>query len=242
MTPQPSADDRAPGVVPSPNIWSDPDTYELENQGVDPDGRIESAIRQLRDWTGRDVLEIGCGTGYHLPGLASARSVVGVEPHPPLLARARDRVAGLGLDGSIRLRSGSAASTGLEDDSVDLAIARWAYFFGPGCEPGLTELARVLRPGGFAVVVDVDAGASTFGSWFTRAWPDYDPAAVERFWRRQRWQRQRLTIRWGQPTPEQFRAVLALEFPPAVVQEVLAADPQTVEVDYAVAFRWRRFG
>ncbi len=59
--------------------------------------------------------------------------------------------------------------------------------FWPGCEPGLAELTRVLAPGGTAFVIDNDATRSTFGTWFRAAWPDHDPLAVERFWRRHGW-------------------------------------------------------
>ena len=51
----------------------------------------------------------------------------------------------------------------MADHSVEMIHARWAYFFGPGCEPGLTEVARVLRPGGTAFLIDNDASRSTFG-------------------------------------------------------------------------------
>ena len=63
------------------------------------------------------------------------------------------------------------------DASVDVAHARWAYFFGPGCEPGLRELARVVRRGGAAFVIDNDATRSTFGAWFRRELPRYDVRA-----------------------------------------------------------------
>ena len=62
-----------------------------------------------------------------------------------------------------------------QDASVDVVHARWAYFFGPGCEPGLAELARVVRPGGVAFVVDNDVTRSTFGRWVLRAFPDGTP-------------------------------------------------------------------
>ena len=31
-------------MIPSPNIWNDPDVYEIENRGVDPDGLIVRTI------------------------------------------------------------------------------------------------------------------------------------------------------------------------------------------------------
>ena len=34
------------GAVPSPNIWHHTETYELENRSIDPDGVIESAMRE----------------------------------------------------------------------------------------------------------------------------------------------------------------------------------------------------
>lgn len=81
------------GIRPSPNIWNDPETYEIENRGIHH-GRIEAAMRSVRDWSGADVLDIGCGNGYHLPAFArTARRVTGVEPYPPLLAAAHRRLA-----------------------------------------------------------------------------------------------------------------------------------------------------
>ena len=124
-------------IIPSPNIWESPDVYEVENRGVDPAHVIESAMRAVLDWAGRDVVDIGCGTGYHLPFFArDARSVVGIEPHPPLATLAAQRISGMP---SVSVREEGAAAIGVPDSSFDVAHARWAYFFGPGSEPGLAE-------------------------------------------------------------------------------------------------------
>ncbi|WP_369853711.1 DUF1698 domain-containing protein, partial [Angustibacter sp. Root456] len=80
------------GVVPSPNIWRHTATYEVENRAVDPDGVIDAAIRSRHDWRNQVVLDVGCGSGYHLPSFAAdAARVVGVEPHPPLALAAQRR-------------------------------------------------------------------------------------------------------------------------------------------------------
>ena len=68
----------APGRGPSPNIWHHTATYEVENRAVDPDGRLWSAMRVAAPTgRGRDVLDLGCGTGFHLPRFADDRGLGG---------------------------------------------------------------------------------------------------------------------------------------------------------------------
>jgi SAM-dependent methyltransferase len=234
-----------PGVVPSPNIWEHPDVYELENRSVDRDGVIEAAMREVADWAGRDVLDIGCGAGFHLPTFArTARSVVGVEPHPPLVRLARRRTtawaARTGCPCPVRVEQGTAQALPLPPASVDLAHARWAYFFGPGSEPGLRELDRVVRRGGTALVIDNDATRSTFGRWFRRAFPQVDPAAVERFWTSRGWSRRPLEVEWRFDRREDLEAVVRIELDPRTADAALAEHEGTT-VDYAVNLWWRRF-
>jgi len=229
----------APEPTRSPNIWDTPDVYEVENLGVDREGVIEAAMAALHPFEGADLVDVGCGSGFHLPRFAGlgCASVVGVEPHPPLVELAADRVRGLDR---VRVLEGMAQDLPLADASVDIAHARWAYFFGAGCEPGLRELERVLRPGGTAFVIDNDATRSTFGRWFTRAYPTYDPLAVERFWARQGWSRERLLIHWQLDSRGDLEAVVRIEFPETVAEGILAEHEGT-RVDYAVSLWHRRF-
>ena len=230
---------RGPDVRPSPNIWNNPAVYEIENRGVDRAGVLWAAMRERADWAGRDVLDVGCGTGFHLPHLAAtARSVAGVEPNDALAAIARRRVRRLP---SVTVLGGSAARLPLPDASVDVVHARWAYFFGPGCEPGLAELDRVVRHGGTAFVIDNDAERSTFGGWFRRGFPEVDPRAVERFWSLHGWSRERLEIAWTFDSRDDFEAVVRIELPTVVAEEVLAEHPDATGVDYAVNLWWRIF-
>ncbi|MGN6574889.1 MAG: class I SAM-dependent methyltransferase [Nocardioides sp.] len=226
------------GAVPSPNIWHHPQTYEVENRAVDPDGLIESAMASVCSWAGRDVLDVGCGTGFHLPRwAATARRVTGVEPHHDLAAVARRRTSRLA---NVTVLTGAAQDLPLPDASVDVVHARWAYFFGPGCEPGLAELDRVVRRGGTAFVIDNDATRSTFGSWFRRGYPEVDPVAVERFWSRHGWSRTPLDIRWSFSSRADLEAVVRIELPAEVAEPALAGH-EGLEVDYAVNLWWRHF-
>ena len=190
----------------------------------------------IADWSGRAVLDVGCGTGFHLPRFAErAARVTGVEPHPDLAALARRRTRRLT---NVTVSQGTAQALPVPDASVDVVHARWAYFFGPGCEPGLAELDRVVRRGGTAFVIDNDATRSTFGGWFRRGYPMVDPVAVERFWAGQGWTRTPLDIRWSFSTRADLESVVRIEFTRDTADEILAGHEGT-EVDYAVNL-WSR--
>ena len=229
------------GVIPSPNIWSAPDVYEVENRASDGEGRIDAAIDALHPWAGSRVLDVGCGSGFHLPRFAGyAAGVLGVEPHLPLVRAAAARLRAADHDPQLSVIAGSAEALPVAEGSVDIVHARWAYFFGPGCEPGLTEVERVLRPGGLAVFVDNDVSTdSTFSRWFAAAYPAFDPEGIERFWRRTGFEAHRLTIQWRFERRADLKAVVGIEFPPEAAARFLG-DHAGLSVDYAVVLRWRR--
>ena len=231
-----SASDVPAGARPSPNIWYSTTTYEVENRAADPDGVLWAAMESLASWAGRDVLDLGCGTGFHLPRFAAtARSVVGVEPHPDLMALAQRRTRRLP---NVEVRQGLAQELPLPDASIDVMHARWAYFFGPGSEPGLAELDRVMRRGGVAMVIDNDPTRSTFGGWFRRGYPEVDPDAVERFWSTHGWTRTPVDMGWRFSSREDLEAVVRIELAPQTADAVLTSFDGT-EVDYAVNL-WSR--
>lgn len=228
-----------PDAVPSPNIWHWPETYEQENQAQDVHGDI---WRTLRDICGPDVLDgidlvdVGCGDGYHLPLFArTARTVTGVEPYPPLVARARRRIAALP---GVSVLRGPAQRLPLPDACADLVHARTAYFFGPGCEPGLAEADRVLRPGGRIVIVDLDARHPPYGHWMRADTPHYDPGRVEDFFARHDFTRHRVTTTWCFPDRAALAAALRIEFSCPVAERALADTPgRELRVGYRIHTR-----
>jgi SAM-dependent methyltransferase len=230
---------RPRGTIASPNIWEHTATYETENRATDPHGNLAAALGSLADWDGATVLDLGCGTGFHLAGFAAAAArVVGVEPHPDLLALARRRTRSLA---NVTVLQGTAQEVPLPDASVDVVHARWAYFFGPGCEPGLAELDRVVRRGGTALVIDNDGSRSTFGAWFRRGYPHLPSAQeIDRFWATRGWTRTPVDMGWSFASRADLEAVVRIELKPDVAEEVLRHHEGT-EVDYAVNVWSKRF-
>ncbi|MGB3770234.1 MAG: methyltransferase domain-containing protein [Rhodococcus sp. (in: high G+C Gram-positive bacteria)] len=219
-------------MIASPNIWTWPDVYEAENLAHDVDGEIFRVLRECAPWSGRDVVDVGCGSGFHLPMFAvDARTVTGIEPHPPLLEQARARIEGMG---GVDVLGGTADSIPLSDASVDLVHARTAYFFGPGCGPGIIEAMRVLRPGGTLVVVDLDATVSPYGQWMRRDLPHYDPATVERFFDAQGFELRRVPTRWSFRDRSTLAAVLGIEFSPRVAALAIG---ETTGLSLSVGYR-----
>lgn len=216
-------------VLPSPNIWHSPDVYELENQAQDVDGAVFAA---LPDWTGLDVVDVGCGAGFHLPLFAErARSVVGVEPHPPLVELARRRTRDIS---TVTVLAGSAEALPCPDASADVVHARTAYFFGPGCGPGIADAMRVLRPGGVLVVVDLDATAHPYGRWMRRDLPHYRPDLVERFFDAAGFDCRRIDTRWEFTDRHTMAQVIGIEFSPRIARRALH---ETVGLGLDVCYR-----
>ena len=228
-------------AIPSPNAWNWPHVYEVENRAQDADGAIWRALRHLCPWDGADVVDIGCGDGFHLPLFATtAASVIGVEPHDGLLRRARERVDGLP---NVVVRAGHAQRTGLPAGSADLVHARTAYFFGPGCEPGLIEADRLLRPGGALAIVDLDATRSPYGSWMRADLPCYDPEAVQRFFDHNGFDTTRVDTVWRFASRPDLESVLRIEFSAPIVQRALRATPGlTIPVAYRLHTRRKSTG
>jgi ubiquinone/menaquinone biosynthesis C-methylase UbiE len=231
-----------PGVHPSPNIQTDPELYEIENRAVDPEGLIWQAMRREADWAGRTVLDLGAGTGYHLPFFAeTAGHVIAVEPHGPSRLRIARRIADEGLQNA-SLLAGSAEAIPLPDHSVDLCHCRFAYFFGnERCLPGLRELERVMAPGGTAFLIDNHLAQGTFSRWIYLAYESFqqNQPQVEAFWRAQGFELVVVPSEWRFERREDLEAVVRLEFGEHAGR-ILAAHEGT-RVDYHFCVYWKRY-
>jgi len=224
--------DWLPGVHVAPNIQGDARTYEIENEALDPDGHITAAMRGIRDWTDAVVCDLGAGTGYWAKTFAdTAQHVFCVEPHGPSRMLACARVARMRWMG-VSVLAGSAEKTNLATNSADFVHARFAYFWGPGADAGLEEVARILRPGGAFVMIDNDLRRGTFARWLGQTDPSHqrDPDVVDAWWLERGCAITDVPSCWRFQSRADLEAVVRLEFPS--IAEQLLAEHDGLEVEY----------
>lgn len=120
--------------------------YEAHRGDNDPGGyhdlldELEAGFVE-RFGRGRDVLEVGCGTGLVLQRIREfAKTARGVDLSPGMLELARER----GLD----VVEGSATSLPFDDGSFDVTCSFKVLSHVPEIDLALAEMARVTRTGG----------------------------------------------------------------------------------------------
>jgi SAM-dependent methyltransferase len=133
------------------------DTYESEDpRSIVLRGRMERAlwfIRELHLSAGRRALDVGCGAGVMATELASqGLRVAAVDTVPRMLQLTEERATHLGLEGSISVALCDARRLPLAPQTFDLLVALGLISWLDSPFSALTEMARVCRPGGYAVV------------------------------------------------------------------------------------------
>jgi demethylmenaquinone methyltransferase / 2-methoxy-6-polyprenyl-1,4-benzoquinol methylase len=121
----------------------------LLSLGQDPRWR-RFLVSRIDARPGDRVLDVATGTAAVAIELAGAFGcdVVGLDQSPEMLAAGRRRVAAAGLADRIRLVEGSAERLPFDEGSFDALTFTYLLRYVDRPEEALTELARVVRPGG----------------------------------------------------------------------------------------------
>jgi len=102
------------------------------------------------DWT---IGDLGCGTGQVSAAIAPfVARVIAVDASAAMLQAAKKRLHGIE---NIELRRGELEALPIDDARLDAATLMLVLHHVPEPERALAEVARVLKPGGRAVVVDM---------------------------------------------------------------------------------------
>lgn len=106
---------------------------------------------------GDAVLDIGCGSGVDAILAAmmtgSGGKVVGIDVTPEMLQRARENLSLAGLR-NITFEEMSVEAMSFRDEEFDVVISNGAFNLVPDKSKALSEVFRVLRPGGRLMVAD----------------------------------------------------------------------------------------
>jgi SAM-dependent methyltransferase len=119
------------------------------------------------------VVDVGCGPGFYaaelLEEVGPGGRVVGVDASPAMIAVAARRCAGRG---PAEFHQAPATALPVESGTFDRALSVQVLEYVADVPAALAEIRRVLRPGGRALVWDVD--------WSTLSWHSRDPERMVR--------------------------------------------------------------
>lgn len=129
-----------------------------------PEGTIESFAGTGNPFSvqepsrGERVVDVGSGAG--IDSLIAAKlvgptgRVIGVDMTPSMLAKARQSAAEMGLD-HVEFHQGYAEALPVDDGWADLVISNGVLNLMPDKHAALSEMARVLKPGGRMQIGDI---------------------------------------------------------------------------------------
>lgn len=106
-----------------------------------------------------DVLEVGCGAGYNAEVFCDRYPgwrYTATDIDPDMIARAGARLQRFGR--FVRAEVADATKLPYDDDAFDLAISIGVWHHVGDWEAALADCARVLRPGGWLLLVDLLPG------------------------------------------------------------------------------------
>ena len=157
MTAEPGS---VPGSVIAPKLFAPlGPTYDryarLLSLGQDPRWR-RFLVSRLEVGPDARVLDVATGTGAVALELVRQHgcSVVGIDRSPEMLAVARSRVAARRLGAKIELHEGRAEALPFPDGSFDGLTVTYLLRYVDDPAATLSELARVVRPGGTMALLD----------------------------------------------------------------------------------------
>jgi len=137
----------------------------------------EATLQRLNLKPGERVIDIGCGPGFLCESIAAAVGptgrVVGVDISDDLIDFATKHKK----SDIIEYRSGDATALPLEPAQFDIAVSTQVIEYVADADAALQEIARVVRPGGHAFIVDTD-----FDSWVWHAADAVRMAQIMKGW------------------------------------------------------------
>jgi len=134
--------------------------YDLLNRvlsfGIDVWWR-KRAVALLKEENPRRILDVATGTAdlaLEAQQTLEPEKVVGVDISEEMLAFGRKKIAARGLSDRVVLRTGDAQKLPFSDHQFDAVLVAFGVRNFEDLDVGLTDMRRVLRPGGSLVVLE----------------------------------------------------------------------------------------
>ncbi len=124
--------------------------------GIDVTWR-KNAIKQLRDIAPKKILDVATGTAdvaIMATGILRPDKIIGIDISDGMLDFGRKKIDKLGLGSTIELVNGDSETIKFDDNSFDAVTVAFGVRNFEHLEKGLSEIKRVLRPGGKLVVLE----------------------------------------------------------------------------------------
>ncbi len=101
------------------------------------------------------VLDVGCAAGHAAFAFAPrVRDVTGIDISEGMLKEAAEQAKARGIE-NVRFQEAIASSLPFASEEFDIVTCRYVAHHFPSLTPALTEIFRVLKPGGKFVLVDI---------------------------------------------------------------------------------------
>jgi ubiquinone/menaquinone biosynthesis C-methylase UbiE len=142
--------------------------YDLMSRRAERAGIGDMRRNLLADLEG-DVVEIGSGTGASLPYYERASRVVAVEPDGSMAKRLPTRIAEANVP--IEVVNVQAEKLPFPDETFDAAVTAFVLCSVDDQATVLTEIRRVLKPGGKLVLLEHVLGEGRTARWQDRITP-----------------------------------------------------------------------
>ncbi len=127
-------------------FFQDLDQYRYEKLNYLP------RLVDFRSYSGKSLLEVGCGVGIDLTRFARAGAIVtGIDLSPIAIGLARKNIEQKGLEADLLVMNGEAME--FPDNSFDVVYAHGVLQYTADAKRMIGEIHRVLKPGGEVIVM-----------------------------------------------------------------------------------------
>lgn len=136
--------------------------------GIDTRWR-KKAIAYLQDAQPRKVLDVATGTGdvaIMTAHLLKPDKIIGIDISEGMLQIGRKKLEKAGLDSIIELSKGDSEAINFGENTFDAVTVAFGVRNFQHLEKGLSEIRRVLKPGGKLVILEFSKPKMPFVSFF----------------------------------------------------------------------------